>query len=59
VFGNEVLLPFAFPIHMGLHRIYHLATTLIHEGAAGCLRCAIQMVAVNLLQPPALAAARS
>lgn len=33
VFANEVLLPFCFPLHMGLHRIYHLLTTLIHEGA--------------------------
>lgn len=32
VFANELLLPLMFPIHMGLHRIYHLLTTLIHEG---------------------------
>jgi sterol desaturase/sphingolipid hydroxylase (fatty acid hydroxylase superfamily) len=36
VFANEALLPFAFPLHMGLHRVYHLLTTLIHEaGHAG------------------------
>ncbi|KIZ04044.1 sterol desaturase [Monoraphidium neglectum] len=36
VFANELLLPLMFPIHMGLHRIYHLLTTLIHEaGHAG------------------------
>ncbi|GMH38599.1 hypothetical protein BSKO_06483 [Bryopsis sp. KO-2023] len=32
VFSNEVLVCFLFPIHMGLHRIYHIATTIIHEG---------------------------
>lgn len=32
VFGNEVIVCFLFPIHMGLHRIYHIATTIIHEG---------------------------
>ncbi|KXZ52174.1 hypothetical protein GPECTOR_10g803 [Gonium pectorale] len=32
VFANEVLVCFLFPIHMGLHRVYHLYTTLIHEG---------------------------
>lgn len=34
VFANEVLVCWLFPIHMGLHRIYHIATTVIHEGAA-------------------------
>ncbi|GLC45014.1 hypothetical protein PLESTB_001743700 [Pleodorina starrii] len=32
VFANEVLVCFMFPLHMGLHRLYHLYTTLIHEG---------------------------
>lgn len=33
VFANEVLVCFLFPIHMGLHRWYHmLTTTLIHMG---------------------------
>ncbi|KAG2438498.1 hypothetical protein HXX76_005049 [Chlamydomonas incerta] len=32
VFANEVLVCFMFPLHMGLHRAYHLYTTLIHEG---------------------------
>ncbi|KAI8471949.1 MAG: hypothetical protein J3K34DRAFT_415708 [Monoraphidium minutum] len=36
VFANELLLPLLFPMHMGLHRVYHLLTTLIHEaGHAG------------------------
>jgi hypothetical protein len=32
VFANEVLVCFIFPLHMGLHRWYHLLTTIIHEG---------------------------
>ena len=32
VFFNEILVCFMFPIHAGVHRIYHLATTVIHEG---------------------------
>ena len=32
VFANEVLVCFLLPLHMGLHRVYHLATTVIHEG---------------------------
>ncbi|PRW20849.1 sterol desaturase [Chlorella sorokiniana] len=32
VFANEVLVCFLFPIHLGLHRVYHLFTTIIHEG---------------------------
>jgi lathosterol oxidase len=32
VFFNEVLVCFLFPLHMGLHRVYHLLTTIIHEG---------------------------
>ncbi len=32
VFANEVLVCFLFPIHAGLHRIYHLFTTVIHNG---------------------------
>lgn len=34
VFANEVLVAFLLPLHMGLHRLYHIATTLIHLGAA-------------------------
>ncbi len=34
VFANEVLVCFLFPIHAGVHRAYHLATTAIHIGAA-------------------------
>lgn len=36
VFANEVLVTLLFPLHMGLHRWYHLITTIIHEGAACC-----------------------
>lgn len=32
VFANEVLVCFLFPIHLGLHRVYHIFTTIIHEG---------------------------
>lgn len=32
MFANEILVCFLVPIHMGLHRIYHIATTVIHEG---------------------------
>eukprot|EP00877_Chromochloris_zofingiensis_P005495 jgi/Chrzof1/14947/Cz09g21230.t1 len=36
VFANEVLVCFMIPLHLGVHRIYHLLTTLIHEaGHAG------------------------
>ncbi|MEW5307960.1 MAG: hypothetical protein WDW36_010327 [Sanguina aurantia] len=36
VFTNEVLVCFMFPIHVHLHRVYHLLTTIIHEaGHAG------------------------
>lgn len=34
VFANEIIVVFLFPIHAGLHRAYHLFTTLIHLGAA-------------------------
>lgn len=33
VFANEVLVCYLLPIHLGLHRAYHLFTTIIHEGA--------------------------
>ena len=33
VFANEIIVVFLFPIHAGLHRAYHLFTTLIHLGA--------------------------
>lgn len=32
VFANEVLVCFLLPLHAGLHRAYHLFTTVIHEG---------------------------
>ena len=32
VFANEVLVCFIFPIHIGLHRLYHMYTTIIHNG---------------------------
>jgi hypothetical protein len=33
VFANEALVCSLFPIHAGVHRAYHLATTAIHIGA--------------------------
>jgi hypothetical protein len=35
VFANEVIVTFLLPIHRGLHRGYHLFTTIIHEGGWG------------------------
>jgi hypothetical protein len=35
VFANEILVCFLFPLHMGLHRWYHILTTVIHEGELG------------------------
>ena len=32
VFANEILVCYLFPIHAGLHRIYHIFTTVIHIG---------------------------
>jgi len=32
VFANEIIVCFLFPLHMGLHRLYHILTTVIHEG---------------------------
>lgn len=37
VFANEILVCFMFPIHMGVHRLYHIATTIIHEGRKYCM----------------------
>lgn len=34
VFANEVTVMFLFPLHAGLHRLYHLFTTVIHNGAS-------------------------
>ena len=34
MFANEILVCFLFPIHAGVHRAYHLATTAIHIGAS-------------------------
>lgn len=33
MFANEVLVCFLFPINIGLHRAYHIFTTVIHNGA--------------------------
>ncbi len=43
VFANEITVVFLFPIHAGLHRVYHLATTAIHIGAhtEACTTCSI------------------
>ena len=38
MFANEVLICFALPLHLGLHRVYHIFTTLIHQGARPALR---------------------
>ncbi len=38
VFANEILVCFLFPIHAGAHRVYHLFTTVIHNGAAPLFR---------------------
>jgi hypothetical protein len=38
VFANEILMCFVLPLHLGLHRVYHLCTTLIHQGAPPSLR---------------------
>ena len=32
VFANEILVCLLFPIHMGVHRVYHMFTTVIHNG---------------------------
>lgn len=32
VFANELIMCWLLPMHIGLHRVYHLFTTLIHEG---------------------------
>lgn len=32
VFANEIIIGFLVPIDLGLHRVYHLFTTLIHQG---------------------------
>lgn len=32
VFSNELLVCFLFPIHMGVHRVYHIAASVIHNG---------------------------
>lgn len=40
VFANEILVCFLFPIHIGVHRVYHLFTTVIHNGEAPCLSSA-------------------
>jgi sterol desaturase/sphingolipid hydroxylase (fatty acid hydroxylase superfamily) len=35
VFANEVLVCFLFPLHIALHRLYHILTTVIHQGGMG------------------------
>jgi lathosterol oxidase len=32
VFANEILVCYLLPVHIGLHRLYHMYTTLIHVG---------------------------
>lgn len=32
MFANEILICFFLPMHLGLHRMYHLFTTIIHQG---------------------------
>lgn len=32
MFANEIIVIFLFPLHAGLHRLYHLFTTVIHNG---------------------------
>jgi hypothetical protein len=32
VFANEILVCSLFPLHIGVHRVYHLLTTVIHQG---------------------------
>ena len=32
VFANEILVCYFIPLHMGLHRVYHIFTTIIHIG---------------------------
>lgn len=32
VFANEVLVVWLLPLHLGLHRLYHLVTTIVHLG---------------------------
>lgn len=32
VFANEVIVCYLLPVHMGLHRVYHMYTTMIHVG---------------------------
>lgn len=32
VFANEILVCYLLPIHMGVHRLYHMYTTVIHNG---------------------------
>ena len=36
VFANEIIVCFLFPIHIGVHRVYHLFTTVIHNGEPTC-----------------------
>ncbi len=47
MFANELLVCFLFPIHLGLHRVYHIFTTIIHEGAHSWT-CAIVECALGL-----------
>lgn len=39
MFANEILVCFLFPIHIGVHRVYHLFTTVIHNGDAPMPLC--------------------
>jgi len=39
VFANEIIVCFLFPIHIGVHRVYHLFTTVIHNGEHAFQHC--------------------
>jgi hypothetical protein len=39
VFTNEILICFLLPLHLGLHRIYHIFTTIIHQGVQAFSCC--------------------
>lgn len=48
VFANEVLVCFLFPIHIGLHRVYHIFTTIIHNGEeVGVMHQVMQLCAFD------------
>ncbi|CAD7703495.1 unnamed protein product [Ostreobium quekettii] len=38
VFANEIIVCFLFPIHVELHRAYHMVTSIIHQGGEAPLK---------------------